>query len=293
MSEYKLTRRQMLKGTAGAIGGLTLAGCQNLSLLPKQQKGIKIGACDWSIRKMADTAAFETAAEFGLDGVQVSLGTVSDGMKLRRAEVQKKFLDAAKKHNVKVASIAIGELNNVPYKSEPETEDWVSDSIDVCKAMGCEVVLLAFFGKGDLKGDKKGTDAVVERLKKAAPKAEKAGVYLSIESWLSAEEHMDIINRVGSPAVKVYYDVGNSKKAGYDIYKEIRQLAGNICEFHAKDYKGLFGKGEVDFVEVRRAMEDIGYSGWIQVEPAAQPLGWEETLKYDIDYLRKLFGHKV
>ena len=48
---------------------------------------------------------------------------------------------------------------------------------------------------------------------------------------------MDILNRVGSPAVKVYYDVANSHKQGYDIYKEIRMLGKNICEFHAKDYE--------------------------------------------------------
>jgi L-ribulose-5-phosphate 3-epimerase len=294
MRNYRLTRREMILKSVGAIGGLALAGCQNLSFLPKQQKGIKIGACDWSLRKGADSGAFETARQFGLDGVQVSLGTASDGMKLRKPDVQKEFLNEAKKNGVEVASIAIGELNNVPYKSEPETEEWVSDSIDVCKAMGCKVVLLAFFGKGDLKGDKKGTDVVVERLKRVSPKAEKAGVFLSIESWLSAEEHMDIINRVGSSALKVYYDVGNSKKAGYDIYKEIRRLGDNICEFHAKDYKGLFGKGEIDFVAVRKAMEDINYSGWIQIEPTNYgSMGWEKGFHYNVRYLRKIFGHKL
>jgi hypothetical protein len=121
-------------------------------------------------------------------------------------------------------------LNNIPYKSDERTIAWVSDSIDACKAMGCRVVLLAFFGNGDLKGDKAGTDEVVRRLKDVAPKAEKAGVILGIESWLSAEEHVDIIDRVGSPAVQVYYDVANSEKMGYDIYREIRWLGGQEAD---------------------------------------------------------------
>ena len=148
---------------------------------------------------------------------------------------------------------------------------------------------MAFFVKGDLRGDKKGTDEVVQRLKRAAPKAEKAGVILGIESWLSAEEHMAIIDRVGSPAVQVYYDVANSHKAGYDIYSEMRFLGKHICEFHAKDYDNLYGKGSIDFVKVRKAMDDIGYCGWIQIEGNQYPLGREASLRYDLDYLRTVF----
>ena len=101
---------------------------------------------------------------------------------------------------------------------------------------------------------------------------------------------MDIIERVGSPAVKVYYDVGNSKKRGYDIYREIRALGKeNICEFHAKDYQGTFGKGEIDFEAVRRAMDEIGYRGWLHVESVKMPHGRDETVRRDAQYLRTVF----
>jgi sugar phosphate isomerase/epimerase len=77
-----------------------------------------------------------------------------------------------------------------------------------------------------------GTDETERRLREVAPKAEKAGVILGVESSLSAEDNMRIIDRVGSPAVKVYYDVANSTERGYDIGKEIRWLGkhGQICE---------------------------------------------------------------
>ena len=158
-----------------------------------------------------------------------------------------------------IASLAIGELNNIPYKSDPRTEQWVPDSIDVCQALDVKVVLLAFFGKGDLRDDPKGVDEVVTRLKRVAPKAEKAGVILGIESWLSAQAHLDIINRVGSPAVKVYYDVGNSHLRGYYIYQEIRQLGGErICEIRCKENASLLGQGPIDFPRVKQALDDIG-----------------------------------
>ena len=68
-----------------------------------------------------------------------------------------------------------------------------------------------------------------------AVRAEKAGVILGLENYMSAEANLSIIDKVGSPAVQVYYDVGNSTDKGYDILKEIRLLGKRICEFHAKD----------------------------------------------------------
>jgi sugar phosphate isomerase/epimerase len=278
---------------AGALPWATAAAQEKpRTPRPRRPRGFLIGACDWNLGKMGDPGSFEVARQIGLDGVQVSLGTAANDMHLRKPEVQKAFVEASRANEVRIASLAIGELNNIPYKSDPRTEAWVSDCIDVCRALRVRVVLLAFFGNGDLRDDPNGVDTVVERLKKVAPKAEDQGVILGIESWLSAEDSMAIVNRVGSPAVQVYYDVGNSHLRGYDIYKEIRTLGKNICEFHAKDYNNLFGKGKIDFVKVREAMDAIEYRGWIQIE-GATPLGLVESYKQDAEYLRSVFPRKV
>jgi L-ribulose-5-phosphate 3-epimerase len=132
---------------------------------------------------------------------------------------------------------------------------------------------------------------VVRRLKAVAPKAEKAGVALGIESWLSADEHLEIIQRVGSKAVRVYYDVCNSNDRGYDIYREIRQLGKHICEFHAKENLSLLGQGKVDFRKVREALDDINYRGWIQIEgavPRGQPM--LESYQANCKFMRGLFA---
>jgi len=267
----RFSRRGMIRRSAQAAAGLALmANYAPLFAAPAKRR-FKIGACDWSIGKMGSPAAFDVAKEIGLDGVQVSLGTAADDMHLRKPDLQQQYKEAARKAGLKVASLAIGELNNVPYKSDPRTIQWVSDSIDVCRALGVGVVLLAFFSKDDLRDDPVGVDEVVRRLKAVAPKAKKAGVILGIESWLSAEQHLDILERVGSPAVQVYYDVCNSNDRGYDIYKEIRQLGKRICELHAKENSSLLGQGKVDFQKVRAALDDIGYRGWIQIEGAVPP----------------------
>jgi len=293
MDYSHITRRQMMVGTARAVAGLALtSSCARYaeSCCPR---GFKIGVCDWTIGKTADPASLEAAKKIGLDGVQVDFGRGDSDLPLFNPKLQKRFLEEAKEQNMEIASLAMGVLNNVPYKSDPHAERWVREGIDVAKAMRTDIILLAFFGNGDLRNDEPGTNEVVRRLREVTPKAEKAGVTLGIESWLSAEQHVDIIERVGSPAVKVYYDVGNSHKAGYDIYSEIRRLGRLICQFHAKDYDDLYGKGSIDFERVRSAMDDAGYRGWLVMEGTKMPLGVEESCRYDAEYLRTIFPRET
>jgi L-ribulose-5-phosphate 3-epimerase len=286
-----LSRRALLVQGAHAMAGLAFASQLRPLIAASPKRRFKIGACDWSIGKQGDPSGLELAKRIGLDGLQVSLGSLADGMKLRRSEVQQAYLSAAQAQGVEIASLAIGEMNNIPYKSDPRAEQWVSDSIDVCQALGCKVVLLAFFANGDVKTDLAGRQEVVRRLRKVAPKAERAGVKLGFESWLSAEEHMEIIDQVGSPALQVYYDVANSHKMGYDIYREIRWLGKkHICEFHMKENESLLGQGAIDFRKVREALDDIAYEGWMQIEgaiPAGEPMF--VSYRHNCAFLKRVF----
>lgn len=260
--------------------------------LGKQNSHIKyqIGACDWSIGYHSDPYALEEARLIGLEGVQVSLGKKENNMHLREEEIQEIYKAKARETGVQIASLAIGELNQYPYKSDPQTIAWVRDSISVAQAMNCSVVLLAFFGQGDLKNDLAGQEEVIRRLRGITPLAEKAGITLGIESWLSAEEHMRMIEAVGSDSIKVYYDVANSQKMGYDIYQEIEWLGDQICEIHMKENGQLLGKGVVDFERVQRALEKIGYTGWMQIEGAVPPDGHRRESYIDnAAFLRKTF----
>jgi sugar phosphate isomerase/epimerase len=288
-----MKRRGFTQTCLAAAGGMVFMDRIKPLFAESDKRGFKIGACDWSLEKRADPAALEVAKQLGLDGVEISLGTTEDDMHLRRPEVQETYRQRIEETGVAAASLAIGELNQVPYKSEARAEGWVKDSIPTAQAMGCDIVLLAFFSEGDILGDKEGTDVVVERLKKVAPLAEEAGVVLGIESWLNAEQHLDILERVGSKAVQVYYDVGNMNHKGYPIYEEIRLLGNDrICQFHAKDGPNLFGQGEVDFAQVRAAIDDIGYRGWIVIE-GSKPEGLMESYRKNEAYLRSVFPREV
>lgn len=237
----------------------------------------KLGACDWSLGKSSDPLSFEVAQAIGLAGVQVNMGNLSNDLHLRQKSVQEIFIKKSIETKIKITSLAIGELNNIPYKSDDRTTAWVSDSIGVAKNMGVEVVLLAFFSKNDLRNDPKGIQNVIAKLKEIAPDAEKKDITLGIESYLTAEEHLDIMEKVGSKAIKVYYDFRNAKDAGNDIFHEIKLLGNkNICEIHLKENGKFLGTGDIDWQKVSFALQEIGYSDkkWQQLE-------WSLPDKYD------------
>lgn len=287
---YSISRRNAIYAMSGAIPLFSDSMLKSL-IWDRMDKKLLLGACDWTLGYHSDPEALKEAKRIGLNGVQVSLGKKENGMHLRQKEVQKQYKKIARETGIEIASLAIGELNQYPYKSDPQTIPWVQDSIDVARKMDCPVVLLAFFGKGDLKNDKQGQKEVIRRLKEVAPEAERKGIILGIESWLSAEEHMAIIDAVGSDAIKVYYDVANSHKMGYDIYEEIKWLGDQICEVHVKENGSLFGQGNVDFKRVRTCLEEISFHGWMQLEGGLPPgADRHESNRANANYIRKTFN---
>jgi L-ribulose-5-phosphate 3-epimerase len=293
-----LTRRRFLRQSVAA----TLAPAFAAPLLAadrarRNAAGFQIFACDWTLRHTCEPQSFEVAKRIGLDGVQVDFGRLKPGetrLPLFDEAHQERILAASAASGVAIASLALGVLNTVPYKSDPATEQWVLDSIRVMQRLRQRVTLLAFFSKGDLKDDEPGIAEVIRRLKVLAPRAEAAGVVYGIESWLKAPVLERILDAVNSPAVRVYYDVGNMQKEGEEVGAAIRRLGKErICEVHLKDYDDLYGKGSMNFPHVRTALDAAGYRGWLGIEGIKTPLGVEPSIKYDLDYLRPIFPAKV
>jgi len=261
------------------------------------KKKFKIGACDWSLGKDSDIAAFDIAQQIGLEGIMVNMGSVKNNLHLRDKKVQDDYLAASSKTGIQISSIAISELNNVPFKSDPRTEEWVWDSIDVARSLRAPVILLAFFDKNDLRNDDTGKKEVVSRLKKIAPKAEQNGVILGIESYLNAAEHLDIIEKAGSKNVKVYLDFRNTADAGYDVFKEVKQLGKDlICELHMKENGFLLGQGTLDWNRISELLYEMHYcgDGWMQIEGSMpDKANVIESYEHNLFFLRNLFNKEV
>ncbi len=286
------TRRSFIQ----QLSLLTLfAGSSMASLAETEikKRNFKIGACDWSLGKDCDSGAFEIAKNIGLDGIMVSMGSESNNLRLRETSVQQEYLHYAKTTGVEISSIALGVFNSVPYKSDPRTEQWLWDSIDVARNLSAPLVLLAFFNNNDLRNDAKGKQEVIRRLKKVAPHAEKNGVILGIESYLNADEQIEIIDQVGSKNVKIYYDFCNVTDAGFDTVKEFKKLGKDrICELHMKENGFLLGEGVNNWKAIGEAVQETNYigNGWMQIEGAI-PKGGDTVKSYqqNLQFLKSIF----
>jgi L-ribulose-5-phosphate 3-epimerase len=288
-----LTRRRLLNHAALLAATSPLLSFREMFGNDAKPK-FSIGACDWSLGKSSDVTAFDVAKDIGLHGLMVNMGSDKDDLHLRKPDVQAQFVEASKRTGVKISSLAIGELNNVPYKSEAKTEQWVLDTIDTAKSLGVPVILLAFFHKNDLRNDEAGKKEVIRKLKIAAPKAEKNGVILGIESYLNAAEHLEIMDAVGSNNVKCYYDWRNTADAGHDPIKEFRQLGrSNVCELHMKENGLLLGKGTLDWKEISKTVQNTDYvgDGWMQIEWAVpKDADLVESYKHNFAFLKDNFS---
>jgi len=282
-----MKRRRFLHATCALAAGAVQAS------EPKKPQ-VRFGACDWTLRLTTNPDSLDLARRIGLDGVQVDFGSEPSAegwLPLFDEGLQDTLLQRAADTGVAIPSLAMGVLNKHGLKNSDDALRWTLEGVKVARRMNMPVVLLAFFGNGDLRNDEAGTQAVIAALKRLAALAADAGITYGIESWLKVDALERILDAVKSPAIQVYYDVGNMQKEGEDYPAAIRRLGRErICETHAKDYTDLYGRGSTDFVKVRDALGDIGYQGWMHIEGVKIPNGIEEDIGYDLRYLRSIFG---
>ena len=279
-----MTRRSVLQA-------LLASGIAPPAIGKPRNNGPRIGVTDWNLDLTGKIEAVALAAKLGFDGVQVSLGRkpVSDKLPLDAA-IQSLYLDAANRQGIALAGTCLDILHVDHLKDNPRAQKWVADSIPITANLKAEVVLLPFFGKASLMNHAE-MDYVAGVLKELAPAAEKAGVTLGLEDTISAEDNVRIMERAGSPAVKVYYDVGNSTGGGFDVVKEIRWLgAERICQMHLKDNPHYLGEGSIDFPAVMKAITDIGFRGFANLETDCPSKSVENDMTRNLKFIRALLA---
>jgi sugar phosphate isomerase/epimerase len=253
---------------------------------------LRIGVTDWNLEKGADPDAVPLAARLGFDGVQVSFGRkiVDDKMPLDNPEILVRYLNLSRQYKIPIDGTCVDRLHDNGLKNDKLAIKWVHDSIRLTKALNSKVLLLPFFGQRALQNHDE-MDFVGDVLRDLGPDAEKAGVVLGLEDTISAEDNVRIMERSRSKSVLVYYDVGNSTKAGFDVVKEIRWLGKDrICQFHLKDNPHYLGEGSIQFPPIMQAIRDIGFTGYANLETDAHPNQVEADMRKNLEYIRKVMG---
>jgi len=276
------TRRELLQ-SAAAFSVISRLGFAKRQML-------RIGVTDWNLDLGANPDAVPLAARLGFDGVQVSFGRklVDNKMPLDNPDVLARYRSLSKQYKIPIDGTCVDKLHDNGLKSDPLAPKWVSDSIRLTKSLDAKVLLLPFFGRWALQTPEE-MDHVGDALRELGPEAEKAGVILGLEDTISAEDNVRIMERSRSSSVLVYYDVGNSTKAGFDVVKEIRWLGKDrICQFHLKDNPHYLGEGSIQFPPIMQAIRDIGFSGYANLETDAHPNQLEADMRRNLAYIRNV-----
>jgi hexulose-6-phosphate isomerase len=154
--------------------------------------------------------------------------------------------------------------------------DAIRQEILDCKAYGGTTVLLVPAVVSKRVSYRDAYARSQANIRKILPDAERQGIKIAIEEvWnkflLSPTEFVRYIDELNSPWVGAYFDVGNVVE--YGIPQDwIRELGKRTLKIHIKEYaqKDRFnyalGEGEIDWPEVRKALLDVGYQGWITAE---------------------------
>lgn len=116
---------------------------------------------------------------------------------------------------------------------------------------------------------------------------------------LSPLEFARYVDELDSPWAKAYFDVGNVVLYAFP-QDWIRTLGSRIVKIHLKDFSwegrnGRFawknlGEGDIDWPEVRRALTEIGYAGYVTTEVASGEAAYLKDLSGRVD--RFLAGEK-
>lgn len=128
------------------------------------------------------------------------------------------------------------------------------------------------------------TKAVIDALKGGAAIVEPAGITLILEPLnvlvdhprqlvVTSEYAAQILRAVGSPNVKMLFDVYHQQISEGNLTGNIRDYKDLIGYFQIADHPGRHqpGTGEIDYGHVLRVIHDVGYKGAIGLE--LSPLG--------------------
>lgn len=287
-----LTRRGLMKtgiaGIAGAgtlISGLTSACAQEKASSSKRLGNIRQSVVYWCYSKhWSVEETCQHALDLGCESIEL---------------VGPKDWPTLKKNGLTCA-IAPIDVEGKPFVkgfNNPGYHPWLLDvtkkAIDESADFGCPNVI-AFTGFSEGFSSEDGARNCINGFKKLAGYAEKKGVTVCLEMLNSRVgghpdkghpgyqgDHidycMDILHAVGSPRVKLLFDVYHVQVMDGDVIQRIKECGDMIGHVHTA---GNPGRGELDqnqelnYVPIMKALLEINYQGFVGQEfiPTGNPL---------------------
>ena len=266
------------------------------------KKGVNI----WAFQKETLRECFELAAKAGFEGVEVALA--EDGeVNLNTTETQLlQIRRQAEECGVSLYSVASGlywdyALTDPDAATRQKAKDIVRKQLETASVLGCDTILVVpgavrvdFSPKLGINDYQTVYERSLEAFNELKSDAEKCKVSIGLENvWnrflVSPLEMRDFIDKIGSPYVGSYFDVGNVLFNGEPEHW-VRALGSRIKKVHFKDFRKAVGTldgfvdllaGDVNYPEVMKALREVGYDGWVSLEQIPSYRYYPDTLIYN------------
>jgi L-ribulose-5-phosphate 3-epimerase len=231
------------------------------------------------VLKQPAEGAFREAQAIGFDGVELDLARDYTGDLLWTPQGRQRLLDLAGETGVEISSVCLGALWGQTFAADDEASrqratEVVSTAARFTPELGTRVILVPIVGV-EGQADATGVERWIEGLRACAPVAESSGVILALENVgrspaKSAPAIAAVLDAVDSPAVRVYYDIGNATSLGYDPIDELKLLGDRVAQVHIKGARSAqLWENTLDMGAVARTLREIGYDGYLVFETQA------------------------
>lgn len=259
------------------------------------QQRYKIGVCDWMVLKRQKLGEFKLAKELGCDGIEMDMGGLgsrtSFDNKMRDAESVRVFTHMADSFGIEVGAVAMSGFYGQSFVRKDSWRWLIQDCLNTMDVFGAKVAFLPLGGCGNNWPDSTGLRRqLVWRLREIGEMAKARGKVIGIDTPLDAEGNIKLLNEIGSDGIKIFYKFQTAIENGQDIAKEIKLLGKDrICAIHASntDGKWLRHDKSVNMKRIKKALDAIGWSGWLFVERSRDvnqvrnvKLNYGENVKY-------------
>ncbi len=272
-----------------------------ISCSPKKEKSsYKIAVVDLMILKRQKLSAFPRAKEIGADGIELDMGGLGKrptfDNKLANDSLLNLFLAASKENNIEICALSMSGFYGQSFPTREFGVEPVIDCIKTMKRVGVNIGFLPLGVEGNLVTHPERREAVVDRLKQVAAYAEEAGVIIAIETALDAQGEVELLKEIGSPAIKISFNLSHPLSEGRDVSEELKILGkDNIAQIHAtnKDGYWLENDPQVDMPKMKETLDEMGWSGWLIVERSRDAnISPREVVKNfgaNVAYLKSVF----
>lgn len=278
------------------------------------KKGINI----WSFPQGSVKESLALARDAGFEGVELALNATGE-LSLESSEAEiKEVKKIADDMGLSLYSLSSGlcwdyRLSDDEPAMRAKAKDMIKKQLETAKILGADTILVVpgVVNVEFSSPEKKVAydvvyDRALEGLNELKSYAESLQVSIGLENvWnkflLSPMEMRDFIDKIDSPYVGSYLDVGNTLYCGYPE-DWVRILGDRIKKIHFKDYRlaagGLHGfvdllAGDVDYPEVVKALGEIGYDGWVSAEMIPNYKHHTSAIIYNTSYaMDRILGRK-